>query len=82
MESLCQAQQLCQACVNVQQECVCSEYAQEYCNDCGDKCDGVHSITRMKTIEEQAEELSKIVLSYGTHITEKVIKQLMDAINK
>ncbi len=72
---------LCQDCTNVKNECMCSEYTQEYCNDCGNECDGVHSVRRDKTVEEKAEELAKIVLSYDKEIVKEVIKYLTVALN-
>ena len=74
---------LCQACLNLENECVCYP-ENDYCKICGDwsngGCEGVHSVKRNKTVDEQAEEVSKIVLSYGTEITEKVIKYLEAAL--
>ncbi len=72
---------LCQECTNVKNECMCSEYTQEYCNECGTDCDGVHSVTKGKTVEEKAEELAKIVLSYDKEVVKHVIKYLNTALN-
>ncbi len=73
---------ICQSCTNIETKCICSQYSIDYCDECGRNCDRVHSVKKNKTINEEADELTKVVLSYGTDISKLVANNLITLLNK
>lgn len=50
---------------------------QEYCDYCGRKCDGVHSI-KLNNKEKEIQNIVKVLESYSEKVIDKVIKQIYE----
>ena len=48
----------------------------EYCDDCGGRCDGVHSL-RKETREEQIQHLLNLLLSQDKQMLDEVLQRLI-----
>jgi hypothetical protein len=50
---------------------------QEYCDYCGRKCDGVHSI-KLNNKEKEIQNIVKMLESYSEKVIDEVIKQIYE----
>ena len=48
-----------------------------YCDECGRECDGVHS-GRKSSIDDQIEQIMKLITSQSYNIVKEVLKRLQD----
>lgn len=70
----------CKDCCEKYEDCngKCGQY--EYCDDCGGKCDGVHSIPKPEM--HQVDLLVKVLLSQKKEILEKVLTKVQNILNE
>jgi hypothetical protein len=47
----------------------------EYCDECGGKCDGCHSL-RKPSIDDQIEQIMKMITSQSSIVVKKVLERL------
>lgn len=50
---------------------------QEYCDYCGTKCDGVHSI-KPNNKEKEIQNIVKMLESYSEKVIDEIIKQIYE----
>jgi hypothetical protein len=49
----------------------------EYCDYCGRKCDGVHSI-KINNKEKEIQNITKVLESYGEKVVDEIIKRIYE----
>jgi len=50
---------------------------EEYCDNCGRKCDGVHSIKKNNK-EKEIKKIVNMLESYGEKMVDEIIKQIYE----